>query len=134
MVAHTGEKTHTCSECKKSFGRAGHLKTHMITYTGEKVHKCAQCGNSFGEIGDLKRRIHSGEKPHKCTQCDYVSALASTLKDHIKTHSLEKPNQCIGANSLQSQNHILPDICSPTAGRSHITVKSAEARSVKQSF
>ena len=33
---------------------------------------------------------------------------------------------------LQSQNHSLPNICSPTVEKSHITVKSAGAHSAKQ--
>ena len=30
MFTHTGVKAHLCSECKKSFGQAQHLKEHML--------------------------------------------------------------------------------------------------------
>ena len=44
---------------------------------------------SFGLAEHLQR-----QKPYKCPQCDYACSQAGTLRDHIKTHSLEKPNQC----------------------------------------
>jgi uncharacterized Zn-finger protein len=36
MLTHSGEKMQICSECKKLFGRAGTLKTHMLIHSGEK--------------------------------------------------------------------------------------------------
>ena len=47
--------------------------------------------------------IQCEEKPHKCTQCDYATAQTGYLRDHIKTHSTKKPNQCNWRNFLQSQ-------------------------------
>ena len=77
----SGVKTHTCSECKKSIGKAGALRTHMITHTEENLHKCAQCGYSFDLAGNLKQHllIHSEEKPQKCPQCDYASSSSSCI-------------------------------------------------------
>ena len=68
----------------------------MITHTGEKVHKCAECGGSFGRAGNLKSHILTQKKetPHKCTQCDYACPEAGNLTWHMKTHSLQKPNEC----------------------------------------
>ena len=94
----------------------------------------AQCGNSFGEAGTLKKHmlIHSREKSHKCTQCDYAASESGNLRRHIKTHSLEKPNKCkwCDFSSITKSLHI----CSPTAERSHITVKSAGAHSDKHNI
>ena len=38
-IGHSGVKNHICSECGKSFGQSGHLRSHTITHTGEKVHE-----------------------------------------------------------------------------------------------
>ena len=130
LDTHSGVKTHTCSECEKSFNQAGNLTTHMLTHTGEKVHKCAECGNSFDRPGNLKQHmlIHSGEKPHKCPQCGYASSHTGALRVHIKTHSLQKPNQCKFCDfSAVTKSH-LTRLYSSTVGRRHITVMNAEVK------
>ena len=42
------------------------------------------------------RETDGREKSNKCNQCDYESAYAQVLRDHLKTHSGEKPNQKAG--------------------------------------
>ena len=83
------EKTYTCWECQKSFGRRGTLRNHMVTHTGKKVQKCAECGDSFPRPFILKTHLltHSGKKPHNCTQSDFASSRAGNLEDRNKTHS-----------------------------------------------
>ena len=120
---------------RKHFGRAGNLK--MLTDNKEKIHICALCQKTFGRPGVLKKHIltHSEEKPHKCIQCDYATSQAGTLRRHIKTHSLQKPIWQINANgatTLQVQNQILTNICSPTVEKSHIIVKCVGDHSAKQ--
>lgn len=36
----TGEKSHKCDICEKSFARKGSLNEHMLVHTGEKPHTC----------------------------------------------------------------------------------------------
>ena len=131
MLTHSGVKAHTCSECAKSFGLAKNLRRHMIIHTGEKIHKCAKCGDSFGQAANLKSHTltHSGEEPHNAILYLHEQAISETTSKHIPQRSQINAN---GATSLQSQNEILPDMCSPTVERSHITVKSAEAHSAEQ--
>ena len=58
-----------CSECKKSFGRAGNLKTHMISHSKDGAYNCVQSHKSFGQARHLKDHMlkHSGEKAHTCS-------------------------------------------------------------------
>ena len=69
---HSGEKSNKCSQCNKSFNRAEHLISHMLTHTGEKPHKCTRCPKSFSQDGNLNAHLltYTGEKPHSCSECD----------------------------------------------------------------
>ena len=40
--------------CNKSFGKAQHLKTHMLTHREEKIHNCSACKKTFGRVAHLK--------------------------------------------------------------------------------
>ena len=59
----TGEKTHPCTQCGKTFNLKHHLKRHQSIHTGEKLYQCSQCGKAFSQIGNLKRHqlIHGSD-------------------------------------------------------------------------
>ena len=62
----------------------------------KKSNKCNQCGYSSSMKSTLRRhlKIHSVEKSNKCNQCDFASSHARSLKANLKTHSGEKSNKC----------------------------------------
>ncbi|XP_019731809.1 zinc finger protein 516-like [Hippocampus comes] len=53
-------------------------------------HTCGVCGRSFPLLSSLSQhmRRHTREKPYKCPYCDHRTAQKGTLKAHIRSHKL----------------------------------------------
>ena len=75
--------------CKKSFGKAQHLKTHSPTHREEKIHNFSVCKKTFGRVAHLKIHMltRSKERPFDCVQCNKSFGQAAHLKTHMLTHS-----------------------------------------------
>uniref|UniRef100_A0A3Q3WZH4 C2H2-type domain-containing protein n=1 Tax=Mola mola TaxID=94237 RepID=A0A3Q3WZH4_MOLML len=66
---------------------------HVKAETGEEVtsgHTCGVCGRSFPLLSSLSQhmRRHTREKPYKCPYCEHRTAQKGSLKAHIRTHKL----------------------------------------------
>ena len=61
-----------------------------------KSFKCSQCLFSAAYSSTLvqHQKIHSGDRPFKCSECSFASKQAGNLTRHMRTHSGEKPFKC----------------------------------------
>ena len=67
-----------------------------------EYYECGHCSKQ--NLSDHLKSIHSkttktkspnkSSKKHKCVQCEYSTNKLSILKDHIRTHSTERPFVC----------------------------------------
>ncbi|XP_041664413.1 gastrula zinc finger protein XlCGF57.1-like [Cheilinus undulatus] len=77
-------KSHSCSQCNKTFKKKHALIRHMRIHTKEKPFSCSECGKRFSLKGNLTQHvvIHTGEKPYICSVCNQRFAWHKLFKKH----------------------------------------------------
>ncbi|KAM9463849.1 zinc finger protein 131-like isoform 2-T2 [Salvelinus alpinus] len=98
------KKTHVCEYCDKQFDHFGHFKEHLRKHTGEKPFACPDCHERFARNSTLKCHMAACQngagakkgrkKLYECQVCSSVFNSWELFKDHLTTHTGEKPNHC----------------------------------------
>ncbi|XP_076006459.1 zinc finger protein 236 isoform X2 [Genypterus blacodes] len=62
----------------------------------KRVHRCNWCNKGFKKLSHLKQHVrsHTGEKPYRCHLCGRAFVSAGVLKSHLNTHTGVKPFKC----------------------------------------
>lgn len=109
------QTSYECDVCKKIFTDqklfTEHTTTHpqqqeeeIITKSAEisqsndpdRKYPCDLCPKAFKMLSTLKdhRRVHTGDKPFTCSICNRGFSQNTNLKQHLRRHTQVKPYKC----------------------------------------
>ncbi|XP_047478304.1 protein tramtrack, beta isoform-like isoform X23 [Penaeus chinensis] len=83
--------------------------SRMLTSTNYKMYECPNCTYTTYVATSMKNHIrtHTGERPFYCTYCPFSSTTKANLQKHIRTHTGEKPFKCVHCDYCSSRKDTL---------------------------
>ncbi|KAK7925113.1 hypothetical protein WMY93_007423 [Mugilogobius chulae] len=90
-----GDASETAREAERNQHKCCYLCTKRSKmHSGERTYSCSVCKKSFASLAVLKthKRTHAGEKPYSCSACKKSFAHRTALRSHVRTHAREKPS------------------------------------------
>jgi uncharacterized Zn-finger protein len=86
--SHTTDKPYHCADCDLYFKSPNNLSRHRKNMHTEKVlqYGCDVCGARFSDLGTFKshKRTHTTERPYQCVDCGQYFKSPNNLSRHRK--------------------------------------------------
>nr|CAH7764374.1 unnamed protein product [Callosobruchus chinensis] len=105
FIESVSSKIHECAHCDYKTTNKNNANRHMLTHSDviPKLCVCEHCKASF--VNQLVLDNHIVQKHskfmttvksyiHSCTHCTYKSTIKKYFKQHIWSHSSDKPGEC----------------------------------------
>lgn len=86
-----------CHVCHRRMVNQENLEEHVRRQHEEKTtYMCEQCGKVFDLQSKLKQHImtHTGERPHECHLCGKAFARRAVFRQHLLIHTGQRPYVC----------------------------------------
>ncbi|XP_030390659.1 zinc finger protein OZF-like isoform X2 [Gopherus evgoodei] len=104
-VNHPGEERGKSSHRSRGVKRNKETDQQKIPHQ-EGLYTCSDCGKSFCQHSSLieHQRTHTGEKPFNCSDCGKSFSRSSYLIKHQRRHTRETPYNCPDCGKCFSQS------------------------------
>jgi KRAB domain-containing zinc finger protein len=96
-----------------------------------KRFQCPHCEKSFGKSSHLRDHIrtHTGDRPYRCQYCDKAFTQYSNLRTHTRIHTGERPYRCTHCSKSFTQAVTLR-----SHTRTHLGEKAYHCKECSKSF
>ncbi|XP_028411215.1 zinc finger protein 551-like [Dendronephthya gigantea] len=96
-----------------------------------KRFQCPHCEKSFGKSSHLRDHIrtHTGDRPYRCEYCDKAFTQYSNLRTHTRIHTGERPYRCTHCSKSFTQAVTLR-----SHTRTHLGEKTYNCKQCPKSF
>eukprot|EP00742_Colponemidia_sp_Colp-10_P015794 GILJ01018053.1.p1 GENE.GILJ01018053.1~~GILJ01018053.1.p1 ORF type:complete len:246 (-),score=17.74 GILJ01018053.1:264-1001(-) len=105
--------------CDKTLSSRFCVRRHQMTHDTEKKHGCRTCGKRFSLPQYLKEHVytHTRERPYKCSVngCEKTFRQAGKLSLHLKKHSQPAGTKRVSANRQRRSRHLSSSRRDPSA-------------------
>ncbi|KAK8375696.1 hypothetical protein O3P69_008461 [Scylla paramamosain] len=94
-ASHSQQRVGLESDGETAAGRGPAASLRGFT-NSNKIHQCSYCAYTTNVVTNLRNhmRTHTGEKPFSCQFCAFRTTQKRNLITHIRTHTGEKPYAC----------------------------------------